>query len=527
MIQHEILVIGAGHNELTVAAYLARAGLDVGVLERRGFVGGGAQTQETTLPGFKHETDSVSHEMVQSNPLLLNDELGLISRYGLEYLYPEVMNSTQFPDGSHWERYRDVDRTCESIAATLSEREAENYRRFHDYAAEITRFLQGSLFSPPPKLGQMFGVMDSNPTGQTIMRAMLMSAWDIVNEWFEDDRMKVSMMKFANEPMMAPEVKGTGFNLFIMTPMTHVFGMGTPKGGGAQLPLALQASLEGDGGAVYLNSEVDRIAVSGGAATGVRLTTGEEALATRAVISGLHPKITFNRFLDGVDLIPEEMREKIRKLTPSSSSTITTNYALNEAPKYKCGGDADRAFVVELLPMMDGFRQHYDDCRYGIPPRQPVPYIACHDVVDPTKSPAGKANIQLYDPAPYRLADGGPEKWDEIKDEVEDHKLEWVRQFTTNMGPENILARHIKSPLDVERWNPNYVEGDIMSTGSDLYQYMGNRPIPELGNYHTPIENLFLCGPSSHPGGGVCAGGRAAAQVILEEFGIDFEKVVA
>ncbi|HMN14496.1 MAG TPA: NAD(P)/FAD-dependent oxidoreductase, partial [Bellilinea sp.] len=439
-----------------------------------------------------------------------------------EYLYPEAQAASVFPDDSYFVKYRDLDKTCESIA-TLSEHDADAYRRFFDYSRGIMDFLAASLYSPAPAFGQMVAMLDSTPEGQEILRALLMSSWDIINEWFEDERVKVAMLKLANEPMMYPEAKGTGVYLFLMVPMIQMYGFSTPKGGGVQLPLSLVRCLEDNGGKVYLNSEVAKIKVEGNRAVGVTLTSGEEVRGKKAVVCGLHPKILFNRLLDSV---PAELLRKINRLTPSSHSTISANYALNEAPNYKVGGDVNRSIVVELLPFMEGFRQHYDDCRYGIAPRQPIPYVACHDVIDPTKSPTGKANIQLYDPAPYHLRDGGAQKWDQIKEEVEDRKLEWVRQFTTNMGPDNILARRINSPLDLERWNPNYVEGDVMALGSDLYQYMANRPIPELGHYRTPIEGLYLCGPATHPGGGISGGGRAAVQVVMEDLGIDFDKVI-
>ncbi|HMN14495.1 MAG TPA: NAD(P)-binding protein, partial [Bellilinea sp.] len=140
MVEHEVLVIGAGHNELAVAAYLAKAGVDVGVLERRDFVGGGTQTREVSLPGFKQETDSVVHIMIQSNPMLLNDELGLKSKYGLEYIYPDVQYGNVFPDGSSFCIYPEVEKTCESIGK-ISPRDADNYMRFFEYSRTVLDFI--------------------------------------------------------------------------------------------------------------------------------------------------------------------------------------------------------------------------------------------------------------------------------------------------------------------------------------------------------------------------------------------------
>jgi phytoene dehydrogenase-like protein len=523
MVEHDIVIVGAGHNALVVAAYLAKAGLDVGVVERRDFVGGGAQTRETTLPGFKHETDSCMHGAIQTNPLLTQDELGLKAKYGLEYLYPDVQVANLFSDGSSFCIYRDIDRTCESIAK-LSPRDADAYRQFFEEAQLVLDFIGRGTFSPAPSLGPLFGMLDSSPDGREVLRSLLMSAWDVIEERFFDPRIKVAMLKIADEANSFPESKGTGIYLYFLVPMMQAHGFRIPRGGGIQLPLSLVRCLEDHGGKVYLNSEVTKIVAEGGRAVGVRLASGEVIRAKRAVVSGLHAKITFGRLLDDV---PADLLRKVNRLAHSDHTTVSTNYALNEAPRYKVGGDADQAYVVELLPPMDDLRHMFDDCRYGIPPRTLAPYVCIQDHIDPSKSPPGKANIQYYQPAPYNLADGGPQKWDEIREAFEDHKLAWFRQFAVNMGPENILARDIKTPLDLERWNPNYVNGDIMGIGPHLYQYFGWRPIPELGHYQTPVEGLYLCGFGTHPGGGIIGGGRAAVQVVMEDMGIDFDDVVS
>lgn len=523
MIEHEVLVIGAGHNELAVAAYLAKAGVDVGVLERRDFVGGGTQTREVTLPGFKQETDSVVHIMIQSNPMILNDELQLKSKYGLDYIYPDVQYGNVFPDGSSFCIYPEVEKTCESIAK-ISPHDGDNYMRFFQYARTVLNFITPALFSPPAPFGQVVSMLDSSPEGQEILRALLASTEDIVNDWFEDERVKVGMMKVANEAMLFPDSYGGGVELFLMIPMIHLNKLGIPRGGGVQLPLSMVRCIEDHGGKIHLNSEVTKVKVEGGRAVGVVLSSGEEMRAKKAVVCGLHPKILFNKLLD--DTSPE-LLHKVNRLKPSDHSTLTANYALNAPPQYKAGGDVNRAILVEILPFMDDFMAHYQECRMGLLPTTPVPYIACHSLYDPSKAPDGKASIQFYDPAPYRLRDGGPQKWDEVKEQQEDRKLEWVRKFTTNMGSENILDRHIFSPLDMERWNPNYIEGDVAGIGLQLYQFLSNRPIPELSQYTTPVDGLFLCGPCTHPGGGVMGGGRAAVQAIMEKLGIDFDKVIA
>jgi phytoene dehydrogenase-like protein len=522
MTEHEVVVIGAGHNGLTLAGYLAKAGVDVGVVESRAFIGGGAQTRENTVPGFKQETDAVLHLFVQANPMIRNDELDLLSRYGLEYIKPAVTFANVFPDDAWISCYHDVDKTCESIER-ISPRDAAVYRDFVDMALSILNTMTPGFFSPPPGLGQTMAMLETSSEGQEIERALLMSASDIIDEWFTDEHVKIALLKMANEGLMFPEAKGTGLNAILCCSMLHQFHGGTPRGGGIELPNSLRRSIEDRGGKVYTDAEVVKITRSpSGQADGVILASGDRIGAKRAVVSSLHVRFLAQGLVDG---FPEDLSKKLLRANDSSHSTFTSNYALREAPHYRSPG-AEDALMVELLPMMEGFRQHYEDCRLGIPPRQPVPYIACHTLFDDSKAPAGQHAIQLFDPAPYNLAEGGPQRWDEIREEHEDRKLAWVRELTTNMGDENILGRDIMSPLDLERYCTTYWRGDIVGLGSDLYQFLGARPIPALGRYRTPIDGLYIAGPTTHPGGGVIGGGRAAVQVVMEDLGIDFESVV-
>jgi len=155
-----------------------------------------------------------------------------------------------------------------------------------------------------------------------------------------------------------------------------------------------------------------------------------------------------------------------------------------------------------------------------------MPLLACPTLADPTRAPAGKHTLYLYHYAPYNLKDGGPAMWDEIKQKVADAVLETAREYTTNMGSENILGRWIASPLDLERTNPAWVAGDLVHVGVALSQYLSNRPMPGWGQYRTPIKNLYMCGASTHPGGSAAGGGRAAVQLLMEEMGIDFKQVI-
>jgi phytoene dehydrogenase-like protein len=156
-----------------------------------------------------------------------------------------------------------------------------------------------------------------------------------------------------------------------------------------------------------------------------------------------------------------------------------------------------------------------------------MPMMVVATLFDSTRAPQGKHTMYLYHYEPYNLKDGGAAKWDKIKQEVANGILETLRRHTTNMGAENILGRWIHTPLDIERYNPSFVHGDIGHLGAFVTQFFGNRPLPGWGKYKTPVKKLYMCGSSTHPGGAVTGGGRAAVQVIMEDLGIDFRKVIA
>ncbi|MDR2372779.1 MAG: NAD(P)/FAD-dependent oxidoreductase [Bifidobacteriaceae bacterium] len=527
MIEHDFLVLGGGTNGLVSAGYLSKGGVDVGVIEGRSFFGGGAQTRELSVPGFFHETDSVAHHMIQTNPLIINDELELKSKYGLDYIQPEITTAFLFPDETYWCIYPSLDKTCESIAA-ISPKDAEAYRKFIDWAGQLTPMFTSSMWSQSPGFGQLAAMLDSDPGGQELLRALLGSAALVVNEFFTNEYIKVGLLKLSTEIMMSPWQDGTGSNLFLLIPSNHHFPMCTPRGGGIELPRSLVRCIEDHGGKIYLNSDINKILVEGGRAVGVQCANGETFRARKGILSTLHARQMFGGESPLIDpsLYPADMGYKVQRLSPSTASPLTCNYSLKEIPRYKAGGDVDRAFVVQLLPMMQEFRDHWDDCARGRLPKTPTPYVACHSIYDDSKAPAGMAAVQYYDPETYDLVPGGHDRWDQVREQQEDVKLAWWRKFAVNITDENILGRDMMSPNDLVRYDKNYMEGDNGGMGAQLYQFYGSRPIPALGRHRTPIDGLYLGGVTSHPGSGVSGGGRVPAQIVLEDMGIDFASVI-
>ena len=524
--RYDIVVMGAGHNGLVAAAYLAKAGKSVLVLERKPYPGGGVVTREVTAPGYHHDVHSSVHIMIQGNPMLTQDELGLIGKFGLKYHYTDVPHVTVFEDQSTLYTYKDLDKTCESIA-TVSQRDAEAYRRFAMRSRMLLPMFISGLYSPPVPLGAMMAMLDQSLEGREMLDAMHRSAVDIADGLFESDKVKIHFVRLVTENLQMPDELGTGLGLYLFPGIIHTYGVSQPIGGSGKLTEALVKCIEHFGGEVRCDAEVRRVTMSAGRAVGVELADGEQIAAKDAVIGAIHP-YRLRQFVEGVD---PGVLQRAERVTLSTFSILLSHYALKEKARFRCGGDAERAVLIELMSTsrMDEMLADFDELRRGRVPARRL--IAGGDPAgnDPTRAPPGGGTFYGVTFAPYRLADGGPARWDEIKEQKADESLEYYRRFFSNLTDDNIVARTVDSPLDMERSSPNsFVGGDIHGAAPFMYQTAGHRPTPDLGQFTVPgAERLFLVGPFMHPGGGVFGAGRATAIKVCDQLGVDFEKAAA
>jgi len=522
MEKYDVVIIGAGHNGLIVAAYLAKAKLDVCVVELQDIVGGCVATRELTLPGFKHDIAGAIHMMIQANPMLHQDELGLKSKYGLQYISPDIPGAIVFSDDTALVIYKDIDRMYESIKQ-FSRKDADAYIRFCQYLKKNMAPVGIGMFAPPPRFGAMMSFLDSSDEGREYIKIILSSVQDIAEEWFESEHMRAAFGRWASEEMIGPREKGTG--LYVSGwPLFHTWGLSMPVGGSGALSEALASCIRDHGGTIKLNSPVNSVIVENGVAKGIVLKNGEQIMAKKAVVSNVNVKQLFLQMITEKDL-PDGFAEKVRKLKASSFAPLVQAIALNEAPDFKAGGDVNKAPFVEISPFRDELLRMYDDYSYGIPDAG-MPIMGIPTICDPTRAPAGKHILYLYHFEPYSLRVGGASAWDHIKQEIADQVLDTARRHCKNLDNANILGKWIASPLDYERMNPALIEGDIGHIGSFLQQSFGNRPLPGWGQYRTPIKNLYMCGASTHPGVGITGGGRATVRVIMEDLGVDFKKVI-
>lgn len=514
MPQHDVIVVGGGHNGLTTAAYLARAGLDVLVLEAKEYVGGGVVTRESTLPGFHHDLHAIAHIFIQGNPLIREDELGLLAKYGLKYVYPDPAISVTFPDGDHIAFYRDAQRTAETIAR-ISPRDAESYLRFHAFADGILDLLLGSMFEPPPPLGAFFAQLDQHEQGQELLRILMMSYLDVVNEWFEHPKVRAALVRWVSELLVLPDEGGTGAFLLLMVPVIHRFGLGLAVGGSKTLTDALAAAFTGLGGTIRTGAVVREFLFDGERVSGVELASGERIEAGRAVVANLNikqiPELTRDRF--GPD-----WARKVRRIKQAGFSLLLGHLALSEAPVFKAGPEVTSAGFQEFAAPLPDLLRTFDALKYG-EPIHTIPSVSVASVWDPTRAPAGQHTLYLLSYAPTTLAEG---TWAERKEEIFDRVFETFCGLTENMGPDKVLGRVVESPDDMAAFNSAWPGGDAGHLGCQLFQFLGYRPLPNMG-YRLPAEGFFLVGPSTHPGSGVTGGGRAGARAILAELGLDFD----
>jgi len=520
----DVLAMGAGHNGLVAAAYLAKAGKKVLVLERKAWPGGGVVTREINTPGYWHDEHSSVHIMIQGNPLIRQDELGLQSKFGLKYQYG-IPYAMIFPDQSTLVAYQDLDRTCEGIAK-ISRKDAETYRRFAKRAIAMLPAFGAGMYAPPTPMGAFVAMMDGSDEGREVLEAMQRSSLEIANQSFESEKVRIWLLRLVSENLQMPDELGTGFGLYLMPGLIHGYGVSQPVGGSGKLSESLVRCIEHHGGEVRCNSEVTKILTTGGRATGVRLSTGEEFVAKDGVIGAIHPH-RLRAFIDGV---PERVLDRAERTTLAAFSIMVSHYDLRQQAQFYAGEEVGHAIMLEymssntLSEMLDDF----DTLRRGRISERVLIAGGDESINDPSRVPPGRGMFHGITFAPYQLEEGGPSRWDEIAEQMGDRSLAAYRKFVKNLTSDNIIKRTIATPLDHARNSPNsMVGGDVHGIAPYFYQTGGHRPTPDLAQYTVPgVERFYLVGPFQHPGGGVYGAGRATAMRMFEQFGMDFDKTV-
>lgn len=517
----DFVVVGAGQNNLTAAAYLAKAGNSVLVLERHPYYGGGCITQEVTVPGFRHDLHATNIFLAQANPLLRRDELGLKSQFGLAFAPIDgAAQGTIFDDGSSVQLYLSMDKTLDAIASYCPE-DAEAYRELMEKATTYMRVVSFGMFLPPANPDAFMSVLKGSAVGQDLLNLFNASAWEVISTRFKDVRTRVHLLRLTTEFMMLPESPGTAFALVLMSGLYHSYTCGIAVGGSQSFADALVRCIRHHGGIVETGVEASRIETRAGRATAVVTADGERIAAREAVIAGI-PPWKLDKVVDGV----EALARKADQVPASDYTCFLTHLALAEPPRpisapefhnmcFTIVAERDDEKVLQMARDVTAGR-----CAQGFSSA----YV-CATNQDPSRAPAGKATLYLYHIAPTRLAGKGENGWDEIKGEFGQWLIDNTRRYVPNLTPDNILGVSHCSPLDIARESASYKFGDVAGLATTPDQLIYGRPMPELAQFRVPgVEGLYLCGPFMHPGGGANGGGRAVAMRVMMDRGMELKR---
>lgn len=518
--EYDIVIVGAGHNGLICAAYLARAGLSVCVLEKRLEVGGGLSTEEATLPGFYHNLHSLFHDAAEHMPAMADLDL---ASHGAEYILPEVQVGLTFRDGRALCVHTDRDLTQASIAR-FSERDAGAWvQTDDDYHEFMETLVVPALYAAPPLPSEPLVALEGSAEGLDYLRLSRSSPSDVVQELFESEAARAAaLFQLAVPRGVVPDYAGLG--MLVPLVITQVERSHLARGGSHAIAHALWRAVLRAGGRVRGTHEVTRIVVEGGRATAVDLACGERVHARRAVISAIDLKQTFLGLI-GPGTLDPLVTWQVEEYKLDEFSLFGVHLALKEPPRYRSAAfdpDIDRAFKVGIgFESVADFRVVFEQVRGGVAPDPPGLYACCPTLFDPTQAPEGHHSALCWSVAPFELADGGAEAWDTIGPEYARRCLEAWREAAPNMTPDNVLAQRILSPLDVERKLSSMPRGGVFHGRMSLDQIESFRPLPGLADGRTPIDGLYLAGASLHPGGGILgacgyiAAGTVAADLDL------------
>jgi phytoene dehydrogenase-like protein len=527
---YDAIVIGGGHNGLTNAAYLAKAGKKVLVLERRHVLGGAAVTEEI-VPGFLFSECSYVVSLLR--PEIIR-ELDL-PRHGLEIL-PLDGTFTPMPNGDYLWRMNDHAKALREIRRH-SRVDAEAYEEFSKMMTPMCRFVKPILSMVPPDpttlrpkdlkqlhfLVQRFRELSSDER-YTLVQLMTMSAADFLDQWFETDVLKATMSASGIiGTFLGIRSPGTAYVLLhhYMGEIDGAFrSWGFSRGGTGAISNAIAAAAREAGAEIRTKAGVAKILVKNGRARGVVLESGEE-IAAKVVSSSVDPHLTFEQFLEPKEL-PGDFLEEVKRYKFRGSSG-KVNMALDALPEFRClpGDGAHLRGALSISPSVEYMERAYDDAKYGRFSRRPYVDMVIPSLTDPSVAPPGKHVLSCFvQYAPYKLArDGGQAQgnWDEQREAFGDNVIETLSEYIPNLK-KIIIKRQVLTPLDLER-EFGLTQGNIFQGELSLEQLFFLRPVPGWAYYRTPVDNLYMCGSATHPGGGIMAApGRIASQVILKEW---------
>lgn len=509
------VVVGAGHNGLTLAAYMSRAGQRIAVVERNARIGGGTSTEERILPGYKLNLHANFFMGLGLCPLLEDLEL---HRYGFSYIEPPVQQAAVFRDGTGIVIYKDLEKTCTSLAR-FSTQDAETFRAlWHTYCEELRPLLISLLYNAPLPREQLLDRL-SGPKAKELLSHAEHDLFSVVRKHFVDERIRTLFTSYMHV-ITTENVPGAG--IVFPAIFANIASFTLPVGGAVSLALALKRVVEAGGGCVITGAEVREIETRNGRATGVKLGDGRVITASKFVVSAIDFPTTLQ--ITGENLFPEPVRDKAKTWHWGNHSLVTLHLALKNPPRYRAEAfdpDVARAYNIFFgMDHIDDVASCFEDCANKKFPRVLMGNGACNSMFDPAYAPADRHVAFWWPFAPYSV-DGSPQQWEKNRADYTRRVLDYWRIYASNLEGDNLLGAYLFTPLDVEALNANMRQGAVR-VGAYVPSQLGiNRPHPLIPGSRTPVEGLYLCGSSSGNGGGVNgAPGYIAANAICDDLGL-------
>jgi phytoene dehydrogenase-like protein len=505
MSAYDAVIIGSGHNGLITAAYLARAGWKVAVVERNETIGGAVATRELTLPGFKHDPFAASHVLFYGSPIY--QELGKeLEQYGLKYKIANHSFASLFPDGDSISCYANDEKTLVSLSRQ-SANDAASWKELLATFGDAQQGFGGMLYNDMPSFGTIKSIYNiykklKKDRFLEFAQMLLKTPKHMAEAYFENEKVRTWFASWAYHPDFGPNTAlGSMFAYSTIAALQYI-GNPVPEGGSGKMVEALGKLVESYGGHIYTNSPVKKIHLRNHIP--VMVETADRTLeAKKAVIACLEPKQLYMDLI-GEENLPAGFVKKVKRYR-FGDATFKMDLALNSAPNWIAGKEVGDACYLHLAPYTDDIVRTAYASDVGLLPDSPLVIIGQQSAVDPTRAPEGKHTLWVQvRSVPYHIKGDlagqiqGTD-WDQIKDQYANRIMKKIAEYAPGIESQ-LLGQHVMSPKDLERANPNIREGCIVSGSHQIDQNFLFRPFPGYSRYNTPFKKLYMIGAATWPG---------------------------